>query len=84
MIGSMAEIRTRDAVWNVALTLTYRKGESAKPGKVADMANVSESTARDCLNVMARTGWLERDTETASGRVRFLPAREGGPAALPG
>ena len=71
----MAEMTNRDSVWNVALLLTYRKEEAAKPAHVADMADVSERVARQCLLVMADQGWLERRA-LPDGKIQYIAAPE--------
>lgn len=50
----------RDAVWSYVLTMTYRKGKRVNSTDVAEVANVSERTARDTLHVMEEDGFLER------------------------
>lgn len=71
----MAEMTNRDSAWNVALLLTYRKGEAAKPARVADLAGVSERMARQCLLVMSDQGWLERRA-LPDGQVQYISPPE--------
>lgn len=59
-VHSMAKKRTRDAVWDAALMKTVKMGEKTTPAEVAELADVSERTVRDVLNVMADSGWLRR------------------------
>lgn len=69
----MAQQRTRDRVWIYALAKTHKSGGAAKPEEIAEIADVSERTARETLNVIADAGWLERDV-LEDGSVRFLPS----------
>lgn len=66
----MAEKRTRDSVWDTALKMTLIRGEVARPEEVAEMADVSERTVREVLNIMADCNWLKRET-LQDGSVRF-------------
>lgn len=71
----MAEMTNRDSAWNVALLLTYKQDEGAKPERVAEMADVSERMARQCLLVMSRQGWLERRA-LPDGQVQYIAPPE--------
>lgn len=67
----MAQERSRDRVWKYALAGAIRNGNAVKPQQIAEAADVSERTARECLNVIADAGWLKRDL-LPDGSVRFL------------
>lgn len=71
----MVEERTRDRVWKYALAGAIRNGKPVKPEKIAEIADVSERTARETLNVIAESGWLEREV-LADGTVRFTAPAE--------
>lgn len=73
LIACMAQQRTRDRVWKYALAKTYKGDGAAKPAEIAEIADVSERTARETLTVISETGWLERDV-LEDGSVRFLPS----------
>jgi len=68
----MAEPTNRDQAWMAALTITLRKGEAAKPSDIADLADVSERMARQCLLVMSQAGWLDRRAKP-DGTVQYVP-----------
>ena len=67
----MAEMTNRDSAWNVALLLTYKQDEAAKPERVASMAGVSERMARQCLLIMSSQDWLERRA-LPDGQVQYI------------
>ncbi|WP_226043538.1 hypothetical protein [Natrinema sp. DC36] len=67
----MVQERTRDRVWKYSLARTIVNGESARPEKIAEIADVSERTARETLNVIAAAGWLKREV-LDDGTVRFV------------
>lgn len=67
----MPQERARDRVWKFALAGAIKNESAIKPEKIAELAGVSERTARECLNVIAATGWLKRDLEP-DGSVRFV------------
>ena len=69
----MAEPTARDRVWKFALSRAVRNRKPVKPAEIAEIANVSERMARDCLLVMADSGWLHRRTKT-DGRVEYICA----------
>jgi len=71
----MAEMTNRDSAWNVALLLTYKQDEAAKPERVASMADVSERMARQCLLVMSHNGWLDRRA-LPDGQVQYIAPPE--------
>jgi predicted DNA-binding transcriptional regulator len=71
----MAEATTRDEVWIVALNIALRKEVALRPDDLAETVGCSERTARDCLNVMSRAGFLNRDVKK-DGTVRFRPPSE--------
>jgi len=66
----MAEPRTRDRVWKFALAATLKNDGVARPEEIAEIADVSERTAREALNVIAGMGWIQRDV-LPDGSVRF-------------
>lgn len=66
----MVEKRTRDRVWMHALSLA-RAGQSVTAEQIVECTSVSEQTARDVLNVMSDTAFLERET-MLDGTVRYL------------
>lgn len=66
----MAQKRTRDKVWMHALALA-RAGQPVTPEAIVEATGASERTARETLNVMAETAFLDRDQMT-DGTVRFL------------
>lgn len=67
----MAEKTSRDSVWNAALVKTVKQGKAVTPAEIADMADVCEQTARDCLLVMSDDYWLQRRTKP-DGRVQYI------------
>lgn len=66
----MAQKRTRDAIWTWVLIKTGLQGEHVRPDDVIEQASCSDKTARETLNVMADTPFLERDV-MSDGTVRF-------------
>lgn len=66
----MADVTTRDDIWRTALNRCVRGGETVVPEDIANDTGASERTVRDCLLVMAQSGWLDR-TPTPSGTVRY-------------
>lgn len=71
----MTTERMRDKVWKFALATTIRQGKAVKPAQVAEMADVSERTARETMNIIADAGWLRRNA-LKDGTVRYLAADE--------
>lgn len=71
----MATERMRDKVWKYTLAATVRQGKAVKPEQIAEMAEVSERTARETLNVMTEARWLRRDA-LKDGTVRYFAADE--------
>jgi len=67
----VVNLTARDRVWIYALTRSVRKGKPSKPAEIAEMADVSERTARECMFVMADTGWLRRRTKS-DGKVEYV------------
>ena len=62
----MAAYTTRDKIWNVALT-----NESVHPSEFTEKFEISERTARDCLETMHEMGWLEKNGGKGSDPVRY-------------
>lgn len=62
----MATYTTRDKIWNVALT----KG-SVHPSDFSEALEISERTARDCLETMHEMGWLKKKGGKGSEPVRY-------------
>ncbi len=67
----MPQTRTRDKVWKFSLGLA-RAGQPVTAEKIVEETDVSERTARETLNVIAETDFLDRDLMD-DGSVRFLP-----------
>jgi len=67
----MADPTGRDRVWKNALGKAVQAGKPVEPSDIADVANVSERMARECLLVMYESGWLERRTKP-DGSVRYI------------
>lgn len=55
--------KKRDRVWKFALASTLRSENRVTPADIAEMAEVSERTAREALVVIAETGWISRQTQ---------------------
>lgn len=55
--------KTRDRIWKYALSRTIRNDSRVAPSDIAEMADVSERTARETLVVIAETGWVTRKTK---------------------
>lgn len=53
----------RDRIWKYALASTIRNDSRVTPTEIAEMADVSERTARETLVVIAETDWIERRTK---------------------
>lgn len=67
----MAQRRKRDQVWITALSKTAMGGDSVTLDEILEVCDVGERTARETLNVMADTPFLERDLMN-DGTVRYL------------
>jgi DNA-binding FadR family transcriptional regulator len=67
----MVNQTARDRVWIYALSRSVRNGKPSKPTDIANMADVSERTARECLFVMSNAGWLRRRTKS-DGQVEYV------------
>lgn len=61
----------RDRIWRLALLKTVKGGKAVYPDEMADELDVGDRTVRSCLNMMASSGFLNRDV-TQEGKVRFL------------
>lgn len=70
----MVDPTARDRVWKFALAKAVRNDEPVRPPEIAEIADVSERMARDCLLVISDAGWLERRTRR-SGRVEYVRGR---------
>lgn len=66
----MAEDTIRDRLWSCALNHALRRGEAIYPEDLAERYDVSERTARDCLNSIARANFLLREA-MPDGRIRY-------------
>lgn len=75
LFAYMAQQRGRDRVWKFALQKGLRTGEPVTVDYIVEASGVSERTARECLNVIAECGWLNR-TLAADGSVRFVAPTE--------
>jgi len=59
----MTEQTARDRVWKFGFQSAVKNGNRITPEKIAEIADVSERMARDCLLVMADIGLLQRETK---------------------
>ena len=62
--------RTRDRVWENVIEKVIREEQSVTPQEIAKLSDVSERTARECLNVISETPFLNRELQS-DGSVRF-------------
>lgn len=58
-----------------ALAGAIKNQKAVKPTEITEMAQVSERTARETLNVIADCGWLKREV-LDDGTVHFLAPDE--------
>jgi hypothetical protein len=71
----MVDPTARDRVWRAAWTVCCKKGDRVEPARIADLADVSERMARDCLLVMWESDVLDRETRK-DGSVRYRCGRD--------
>jgi len=62
----MVQYTERDRLWNIALTK-----ERIRAAELAKKFDVSERTARDCLETMHEMGWLKKEGGTGSEPVVY-------------
>jgi DeoR/GlpR family transcriptional regulator of sugar metabolism len=62
----MSKYTGRDKIWNIAL-----KNDSITSREISEMVDVSERTARDCLQTMHNQGWLEKNGGDGSKPVTY-------------
>jgi DNA-binding GntR family transcriptional regulator len=59
----MVNPRTRDKIWKYSLDRAIRDGEPVTPGEIPQLLDISERTVREVLNVIAESGWLDREVQ---------------------
>jgi len=67
----MAQDTTRDRIWRYALVEAVVADKVVTVEDVVDDVGTSTRTARDTLNVIARTPFLDRD-KTPNGKNRYV------------
>lgn len=70
IIAYMADLRTRDEIWNVALVKTVMEDTPVTISMVVENTSASQRTVRETLNAMTRTPFLDRSVAN-DGTVRF-------------
>lgn len=70
----MVEPRTRDRVWKHTLQKCIIQNEAATPAKIAELADVSERTAREALNIISSEPYVNRNV-ARDGTVRFVKSQ---------
>lgn len=67
----MVEPRKRDRVWTYTLRRCLIDDAMTTPHEIAELADVSERTARETLNIIAGTPYVNRELAN-DGTVRFI------------
>lgn len=67
----MAEPRKRDRVWSYTFQKCLVQDAMTTPTEIADLAGVSERTAREALNIISGTPYIDREL-AQDGTVRFI------------
>lgn len=71
----MAGDTARTRVFMITLQRCLRKQEAVTSHSIADLANTTERTARDCLKALEGIGFLRRE-RLDDGTVRYVPSVE--------
>lgn len=67
----MVELRTRDRVWKHTLQKCIIENQAVTPADIAELADVSERTAREALNIISSEPYVNRRV-SKDGSVRFV------------
>jgi len=62
----MAKLTSRDLIWNIALM-----NDSITAAEMEEKIDVSERTARDCLQTMHEMGWLQKHGGNGTRPVEY-------------
>jgi Mn-dependent DtxR family transcriptional regulator len=67
----MVEPRKRDRIWTFTLKRCVTDDGMTTPQEIAELADVSERSARETLNIISKTDYVNRELAN-DGTVRFV------------